>query len=69
LEGGFLLVDTIPFLIPWAIDAAEGAGFAHQQTSVIAHLDPEGGANAPTKAIAPLSPALPSANTATKTQP
>ncbi len=64
-------VDVIPFLIPWAIDASAGAGFAHQQSSVTAHLDPVGGAagDAPTKAIAPLPPATPSANPTMKTEP
>jgi len=58
VEGGLLVFDVIPLLIPWSIDAAAGAGFAHQQTSVVAHLDPEGGAagDVPTKAAVPLPP-------------
>jgi len=36
-----IVVDVIPLMIPWAIDASAGAGFAHQQTSLYAHLDPE----------------------------
>lgn len=39
-----VVVDVIPLMIPWAIDASAGAGFAHQQTSLHAHLDPEAGA-------------------------
>ncbi|MGB8414464.1 MAG: hypothetical protein WCE23_16735 [Candidatus Binatus sp.] len=71
VEPGFLMADAIPFLLPWAIDASAGAGFAHQQTSVTAHLDPERGAaeDVPTKTIAPLPPAVPSAGTTTKTAP
>jgi hypothetical protein len=42
VEGGFMFIDVIPLMIPWSIDAAAGAGFAHQQTTVVAHLDPEG---------------------------
>jgi hypothetical protein len=42
VEPGFLVVDSIPLLIPWAVDASQGAGFAHQQTTVVAHLDPAG---------------------------
>jgi hypothetical protein len=58
VEGGYMTLDLIPLLIPWSIDAAAGAGFAHQQTTVVAHLDPEGGAagDVPAKASAP-SPA------------
>jgi hypothetical protein len=55
VEGGLIALDVIPLMIPWSIDAAAGAGFAHQQTSVVAHLDPEGGAagDVPAKAVAP----------------
>lgn len=35
-----IIVDIFPFMIPWAIDASEGAGYAHQQTTLVAHLDP-----------------------------
>jgi len=56
VEPGFLVVDSIPLLLPWAVDASQGAGFAHQQTSVVAHLDREGGVaeDVPSKAVAPL---------------
>ena len=37
---GLIIVDVIPLMIPWGIDASAGAGFAHQQTSLYAHLDP-----------------------------
>ena len=58
VEPGFLVVDAIPLLIPWAVDASQGAGFAHQQTSVVAHLDPEGGVagDVPTKVVVPSPP-------------
>jgi hypothetical protein len=71
VEPGFLMADAIPFLLPWAIDASAGAGFAHQQTSVTAHLDPEGGAagDVPTKTIVPLPLTTPSAGPTTKTAP
>jgi hypothetical protein len=71
VEPGYLVADTIPLLLPWAIDASAGAGFAHQQTSVTAHLDPERGAgwDAPIKTIIPLPPATPSANATTKPEP
>src|ERR1700678_1681433 len=56
VEGGFMFIDVIPLMIPWSIDAAAGAGFAHQQTTVVAHLDPEGpmAEDVPSKAVAPL---------------
>ena len=62
VEPGFLIVDLVPLMLPWAIEASAGAGFAHQQTSVTAHLDPEAGVagDVPTKAIAPSPPATPS---------
>lgn len=41
---GMIVVDIFPFMIPWAIDASAGAGFAHQQTALYAHLDPVAGA-------------------------
>jgi hypothetical protein len=58
VEGGLLIFDVIPLMIPWSIDAAAGAGFAHQQTTVTAHLDPLSGAgeDVPGKAAAPLAP-------------
>jgi hypothetical protein len=40
IEPGYVAAGMIPFMIPWAIDASSGAGFAHQQTSVTGHLDP-----------------------------
>src|ERR1700693_3741741 len=53
VEPGFLVVDSIPLLIPWAVDASAGAGFAHQQASLVAHLDPESDAagDVPGKAV------------------
>jgi hypothetical protein len=36
-----IFVDLFPLMLPWAIDAGAGAGFAHQQTSLSAHLDPD----------------------------
>lgn len=59
VEPGFLAVDFIPLVIPWAIDASAGAGYAHQQSDVMAHLDPEGGAagDVPGRVVVPaLSP-------------
>ena len=70
VEGGLLLIfDVIPLMIPWSIDAAEGAGFAHQQTTVTAHLEPESGAggDVPTKTAAPFPAALQSTDTNSKT--
>jgi hypothetical protein len=68
IEPGFLMVDAIPLLVPWAIDEAEGAGFTHQQISVVAHLDPEVGAagDVPKKTVVPLPPPIPSADGSTK---
>ena len=58
IEPGFLVVDSIPLLIPWAVDASQGAGFAHQQASVVAHLDPEGAVaeDVHSNGVAPLPP-------------
>jgi hypothetical protein len=70
VEGGLLLIfDVIPLMIPWSIDAAAGAGFAHQQTTVTAHLEPESGAggDVPTKTAAPSPAALQSTDTNSKT--
>ena len=47
VEPGYLMADIIPFMIPWAIDAGSGAGFAHQQTSISVHLDPQESAHPP----------------------
>jgi len=35
-----IVVDAIPLMLPWAIDASQGAGYAHQQTTIVAHLEP-----------------------------
>jgi hypothetical protein len=61
IEPGYLIADFIPLMLPWSIDAAAGAGFAHQQSSVTAHLDREGGVaeDVPAKTIAPLPPPTP----------
>jgi hypothetical protein len=58
VEPAFLVVDFIPLVIPWAIDASAGAGYAHQQSNVIAHLDRDSGAggDVPGKAGVPLPP-------------
>lgn len=40
VEPLVLIVDTIPLMIPWAIDAGTGAGFVHQRSFVRARLDP-----------------------------
>lgn len=58
VEAGLAMFEVIPLAIPWSIDAAAGAGFAHQQTDVIAHLDPESGVGeeVPGKAVVPLPP-------------
>jgi hypothetical protein len=58
---GLIIVDVIPLMIPWGIDASAGAGFAHQQTSLYAHLDP-------TAAAASDSP-LPSATSSPQAVP
>ncbi|MGC2495348.1 hypothetical protein [Candidatus Binatus sp.] len=58
VEPAFLVVDFIPLVIPWAIDASAGAGYEHQQSDVIAHLDPESGVGGevPGNAAVPLAP-------------
>jgi len=33
-----VVLDAIPLLIPWAVDAAAGAGYEHQQSVITAHL-------------------------------
>ena len=38
-----VIVDVMPLMLPWAVDASAGAGFAHQQTTLHAHMDPEAG--------------------------
>lgn len=39
VEGGYLAADIL-FPIAWGIDAASGAYQQHQQSVVVAHLDP-----------------------------
>ena len=70
IEPGFLVVDAIPLLVPWAIDEAEGAGFTHQETSIVAHLDPELSAagDVSKKPVVPLTPPTPSADGSTSTE-
>ena len=48
-----IALDAFPFLIPWAIDAAAGAGYEHQQTSLHAQLDPEVSAGPMKNSVAP----------------
>lgn len=69
VETGLAMFEVIPLMIPWSIDAAAGAGYTHQQTSVVAHLDPEGSVagEVPTRTVAPLPPAIPSPDPTTKT--
>jgi hypothetical protein len=71
VEPGFLVVDFIPLVIPWAIDASAGAGYAHQQSDVIAHLDAESAAagDVPTRATAPSPASIQSPDTTSKTVP
>lgn len=61
VEFGYMMADFIPLMLPWTIDAAAGAGYAHQQASVTAHLDPlEGTASdVSVKTNVPLPPATP----------
>jgi len=68
IEPGYMAADLFPFLLPWSIDAASGAGYEHQQTTVTAHLDPAAGAedDSPVKAVAPVAPAVPEPNTESK---
>src|SRR5271163_2243745 len=68
IEPGYMAADLFPFLLPWSIDAASGAGYDHQQTTVTAHLDPAVGAedDSPVKAVAPVAPAVPEPNTESK---
>ena len=58
-----IIVDGIPLMIPWAVDASAGAGYEHQQSTVAAHLTPETGAS-PTNASdsGATSPTSPSAS-------
>jgi PEGA domain len=48
---GLIVIDVIPLMIPWAVDASAGAGFAHQQTALYAHLDPVAGAGGDAQSI------------------
>jgi hypothetical protein len=61
VEFGYMTADFIPLMLPWSIDAAAGAGYAHQQASVTAHLDPLEGApsDVSAKTNAPLPPVAP----------
>ena len=43
VEAGYLMIDSIPLLIPWAVDGSSGAGFEHQQAALRVHLDPNEG--------------------------
>lgn len=65
VEGGYLAADIFTFL-GWPIDAATGAYFAHQQSTVIAHLDPEGTVvpDTSSKADAPSAEGKPSSSSA-----
>lgn len=56
-----VVVDVILLLIPWGIDAAAGAGFAHQQTALYARLDPEPGADVQSTSGTPPPQATPKA--------
>ena len=71
VEPGYMAADLLPLMYPWFVDSASGAGFAHQQTSVTAHLDPEGGAagDVPSKAAVSSAPAAPAPKTAAKSEP
>jgi hypothetical protein len=40
VEGGYLAADLLTFLIGPSIDAATGAYFAHDQSTIVARLDP-----------------------------
>lgn len=57
VEFGYMMGD---FML-WSIDAAAGAGYAHQQATVTAHLDPLAGApsDVSAKTNAPLPPVAP----------
>ena len=54
VEPTILVLDVIPLLIPWAIDASCGAGFVHQRPSVQARLDPLPSASPETQGAASL---------------
>ncbi len=69
IEGGYLAADIFTFIglpIGWPIDVATGACFAHQQSTVIAHLDPEGtvASDTSSKAGAPSPQGNPSSDAA-----
>jgi hypothetical protein len=67
VEGGYMAADIIPFMLPWAVDAASGAGFVHQQTSVTAHLEPIRASisdEVPSKPDKPVPPTAPSTGAA-----
>ena len=51
-------LDMVPLMLPWLVDAADGAGFEHQESTITAHLDPEpGSAPSSSKRIGVPSPA------------
>jgi hypothetical protein len=62
---GLIIVDVIPLMIPWGIDASAGAGFAHQQTSLYAHLDPAADvvSDSPSRSATPSAQATPKTET------
>jgi len=66
---GLIIVDVIPLMIPWGIDASAGAGFAHQQTSLYAHLDPAGAeaVDSPSRSTIPAAQATPKTETSDTT--
>ena len=63
IESGYMMADLIPLMVPWTIDAVAGAGYAHQQPTVTAHLDPSEGAPSDVSARtnAPVPPVTPPA--------
>ncbi len=69
VEAGLAMFEVIPLMIPWSIDSAAGAGYTHQQTSVVAHLDPEGSVagDVPNKTAVPSPAALQPTDTNSKT--
>src|SRR5271170_7857502 len=61
IESGYMMAALIPLMVPWTIDAVAGAGYAHQQPTVTAHLDPSEGApsDVSAKTNAPVPPVTP----------
>ena len=62
------VIDMLPLMFPWAVDESTGAGYAHQQPSVVVHLDPVATAEAATdeKAAAPVPQPTPSVSSQPK---